>query len=145
MKSKKQDNEQITFRSDYSELYRISEYIILNALSFGFDHENAEKISLAVDEACTNLIKYAYGLDNNKTIRLIIETNKKNFIVKIMDDGNPFNPLEVPMQNMKEYIGKMQKGGLGIHLMRSVMDDITYFPMNKSHPENVLKLQKTLN
>jgi serine/threonine-protein kinase RsbW len=145
MKSKNKDNDQITFRSDYAELHRIREYITSNALSFGFNDEEAGEISLAVDEACTNLIKYAYGDDKEKTIRLLVETSKKKFIIKIMDDGNPFNPLEAPLQNMKEYIRNMQKGGLGIHIIRSVMDEISYFPSTKSHPENVLKLQKTLN
>lgn len=145
MKNKKQDNDQVTFRSDYAELQRIREYIMKIALSFGFDDSEANKISLAVDEACSNLIKYAYRLDKDRTIRLIVETNKKKFIVKIIDDGSPFDPLEVPPQNMKEYIEKLRKGGLGIHIIRSVMDEISYFPSNKSQPENVLKLQKTLN
>jgi serine/threonine-protein kinase RsbW len=145
MKSKKNDNDQRIFRSDYAELYRIREFITRNALSFGFNDKEAGDISLAVDEACTNLIKHAYRDDSEKTIRLLIETNKKKFIVKIMDDGNPFNPLEAPLQNMKEYLSNKQKGGLGIHIIRSVMDEISYYPSTKSQPENVLTLQKTLN
>ncbi len=145
MKSKKKGNDQLAFRSDYAELQRIREYIVKNALSFGFDDSEANRISLAVDEACSNLIKYAYKLDNNRIIKLEVETNKKVFIIKIKDDGNPFNPLEVPPQDMKEYIEQLRKGGLGIHIIRSVMDDISYYPSGKNQPENVLKLQKSLN
>ncbi len=135
----------VVFKSNFAELSRIRDYILENARAFGFTDDEAYKISLAVDEACSNLIRHAFMFDDSRTIQLFIETTDNSFIVNIVDDGSPFNPLEVPLQNMKEYMEQMKRGGLGIHLMRSVMDNITYYPSNKSNPQNILKLQKTLN
>ncbi len=128
----------------YSELRKVRKFVSTKAELFGFGADEANQIALAVDEACTNLIQHAYHLDKSKQFCVEVETSGRRFVVKILDDGEPFNPLDVNSPNMKKYLKEFRKGGLGIHLMKLVMDDIKYSPSSKSRPQNVLKLIKLL-
>jgi serine/threonine-protein kinase RsbW len=141
MRKKLKNIDDICAISDYSELYKIREFITDKALRFGFSEEDAAKIVLAVDEACSNLVRHAYKFDKNQNICVHIETNLNQFIVNILDNGTPFNPLEVPEPDMKEYFIALKRGGLGIQLMRKVMDEIDYQPMNPQNNVNTLKLK----
>ena len=135
----------ICVQSDYSELNRIREFVQQNASIFGFTDIEASKITLAVDEACTNIIKHTHNHDKSKEIWVAIDTENENFIVNILNEGNPFDPLQVPQQNMNEYFKGYKRGGLGISIMKKLIDDIKYFPHNESFPKNILRLTKSLH
>jgi serine/threonine-protein kinase RsbW len=137
-------NKRICAISDFAELNRIRKFVVDQAVDFGFSEEESLKISLAVDEACTNLIEHSYKHDKNKQFFIQIDTGMNNFTVSILDDGKPFNPTYVKPPNMNEYLKKYKRGGLGIHIMRKVMDEISYFPSGDTNKKNVLKLKKTL-
>ncbi len=130
---------------DFEELKKIRDFILEKALSFGFPDQEAQKIALAVDEACSNLIRHAYSFDPDKKICIEIETIQDKFTVKIQDNGSPFNPLDVDQPDMKEYFKKFRRGGLGIHIMRKVMDQITYEAAKNKNDKNILFLTKHLN
>ncbi|MBI5326036.1 MAG: ATP-binding protein [Ignavibacteriae bacterium] len=127
---------------DFSELHKIRNFIFSKALVFGFDENEANKITLAVDEACTNLIKHSFNFDKSKEFCVTVEPTSMKFIVKILDKGTPFNPLDVSETNMNEYFKDYRKGGLGIQIMRSVMDEITYNPSGIDNNENILTLTR---
>jgi serine/threonine-protein kinase RsbW len=129
---------------DLVELYKIRNFIELKALEYGLNSDAATKVALAVDEACTNLIEHAFKFDKNKTICIATEKIDKKMVVSIIDQSQPFNPLSVQKQNMEEYFREFKKGGLGIQLMRSVMDDIEYYPASSQNNQNVLKLIKNI-
>lgn len=126
----------------FDELERIREFVYSKAAAFGFSDNDAHYISLAVDEACTNIIKHAYKFADNKKICINIETTKNQLTVNIKDDGPPFNLLNVPAPNMIEYLRNYNRGGLGIHIIKKVMDDIKYYPSNETNNYNLLKLIK---
>ncbi|MDQ1265404.1 MAG: serine/threonine-protein kinase RsbW [Bacteroidota bacterium] len=142
-KSKKIKENEFCTLSNLSELTRIREFVHNNAIGRGFSEEQSHKIALAVDEACTNLMKHAYHLDQTHEICLHVDMDKDKFIVDIYDDGVPFNPMEVNMPDMNEYFKSFRKGGLGIQIIRSVMDEIKYYPSDKSNQRNKLTLIKT--
>jgi serine/threonine-protein kinase RsbW len=129
---------------NFEELTKVRDFINENALTFGFEEGIAFRLSLAVDEACTNLIRYAYHSDNSRKICIKLEFNNDKFIILILDDGLPFNPLEIPSPEMKEYLKQFKRGGLGIHIMKSVMDKIEYYPSSGNISYNTLKLIKML-
>ena len=133
------------FKADFSNLDEIRSSIFNDAISIGFDEDSASKISLAVDEACTNLIRYSFNLDSNYIINITTQFDSKNLIVKIMDQGNPFNPIEVNEPNMVEYFHSFKKGGLGIMIMKKFMDRIIYTPRDKNNSLNTLTLVKSLS
>ncbi len=130
---------------DFSELHKIRNFVYSKAQVFGFDDNESGRIALAVDEACTNLIKHSFNLDKTKEFRVTIEPSNLKFTVKILDKGSPFNLLEVSELDMKEYFKNYKKGGLGIQIIRSVMDEICYLPSEVDGKENVLILTKIRN
>jgi len=144
------ENNSICTPGDYSELSKIRDFVTVQAKKFGFPDDDVLKIALAVDEACTNLIEHAFKFDKAKELCVNIESDTNQFIVNIIDNGSPFNPLEVIQPDMKEYLSKYSQGGLGIFIMRSVMDEISYSPstINSTDTQqhlNILKLKKILH
>ena len=131
--------------ADFSELVKIRDFVINKALGAGFNEGDANKIALAVDEACTNLMKHSFNLDKTREFCVKIELSTYKFIIKILAQGLPFNPLQVSSLNMKEYFKNYKKGGLGIQIIRSIMDEISYLPSDVESKENVLILTKIRN
>lgn len=130
--------------SSYDELANIRDFIYDQAMEFGFSNEITQKIVLAVDEACTNLIKYGYFQNPDHTINIYIEHDKNAFIIKIMDTSKSFNPKERPDTDVKTYIRQMLKGGLGIQIIKLVIDEIDYIPASTDNNQNILILKKYL-
>mgnify|MGYP000905311068 CR=1 FL=1 len=137
--------EDICISSDFAELIKIRDFISDKANNFGFSDDQINKIVMAVDEACTNLIKHSNKFDKAKNICIQVETDNKLFIVNILDDGIPFNPINYPSPDINDYLQKPKSGGLGIFIIKRVMDNISYIPSNKKTPHNILRLTKYLD
>jgi serine/threonine-protein kinase RsbW len=88
------------------------------------DDEN--KVILAVDEAVTNVIEHGYEDGDEGTIEIEIEADESQFKIVIRDTGRVFNPESVPDPDMREHVLKGRKKGLGIFLMRQIMDEVRY-------------------
>jgi serine/threonine-protein kinase RsbW len=108
------------------ELHRIRQIVEVEALASGFDKETAYRLALAVDEACTNIIKHSYEGNPSRSFDLEIATTENEFMVVLSDQGKSFNPHNRPALDMKRYFERMRRGGLGIHIIRLVMDDVAY-------------------
>jgi serine/threonine-protein kinase RsbW len=133
---------ELVIPSQTERLKDARKFIAEAAQSFGFSEQDVNKITLAVDEACTNVIKHAYGYGKNNTIHLTIETRGTVFQITITDRGKPFEPGRVPAPNMREYLTKYKRGGLGMYLMKTVMDKVEYD--FKPGPVNRVRLTKYL-
>jgi anti-sigma regulatory factor (Ser/Thr protein kinase) len=101
------------------------------------------RVVLAVDEALSNVIEHAYenaeeGVE--KTIQLAFEGDENCLIVTIIDQGNHFDPSHIPDVNMNDHVKGRHKGGLGIFMIRQIMDEIEY--SFKDGEYNILKLVK---
>ncbi|MBI3260048.1 MAG: ATP-binding protein [Ignavibacteriae bacterium] len=137
-------NNQISASGSTAELEKIREFVGAQALLFGFQEVDAFQIALAVDEACSNLIRHSYHNDNNRQFVVKIEQNNGELIIQVMDNGDSFNPMSVPEPDMEEYFKKFKRGGLGVQIMRKVMDKIEYLPAQTSTALNILSLTKRL-
>lgn len=131
--------------SKTGELFKIRNFVDAKAKEFGFSDEQAQKISLAVDEACTNLIKHAYHFNISGEIRIRIDSRDNAFIVNILDEAPPFNPKNVKNVNLREKALRKEKGGLGVQIIRQLMDEINYTPSPAKGDFNKLKLVKYLD
>ena len=112
--------------SQTDKLFTVRNFVAEAAHTFGFDEESMNKISIAVDEACTNIIKHSYNYASNKEIDVTIVMNNSKFEVVIVHQGKSFDPEAIKSPDMKEYLSHYRRGGLGIHLMRSLMDKVEY-------------------
>ncbi len=116
----------ITIESRTERLIAVREFVGEAAKDFGFSDEEISKIALAVDEACTNVIKHAYRFDPTKSITVTIKRDDALFEVDILDTGKQFNPADIHPPDMKEYLSHFRRGGLGVYLMKSLMDRVEY-------------------
>jgi serine/threonine-protein kinase RsbW len=116
----------LNIESRTEQLIAVREFVSRAALQFGFNEEDVSKIALAVDEACTNIIKHAYRFDPTKSMTISVRGRNGAFEVSILDDGLQFNPGDVRPPDMKEYLTHFRKGGLGVYLMKSLMDKVEY-------------------
>ncbi|MBR9978962.1 MAG: ATP-binding protein [Bacteroidetes bacterium] len=99
----------------------------------GFDEGDVGKIELAIDEACTNIIKHAYRFNPDGLIEIRLSTqesgqNSRKFVVEIFDSGLSFDSSQYSAPNMSEYFRKLRHGGLGILLMKKLMDEVEFGP-----------------
>ena len=112
--------------SHTKNLSLVREFISDAAQKFGFDEETTNKIVLATDEACTNIIRHAYHNADDKLIELFVDMKNNTFEVVIIDYGDSFNPANVKTPKLPDYIKHYNKGGLGMYLMRSLVDKVEY-------------------
>jgi serine/threonine-protein kinase RsbW len=133
----------LNIESRTEHLIAVREFVSNAAREFGFSEEDTGKIALAVDEACTNIIKHAYRFDPNNEITVTINPRKEAFEVSIQDSGAVFDAARIPTPDMKEYLSHFRRGGLGIHLMKSLMDSVEYG--NAPGHRNEVRLTKYLS
>ena len=127
--SKTQRQEEYTLRipSQTDNLELIRGFVGKVAQKVGFTSEDVGKIELACDEACTNVIKHAYGVSaSQNTLDVVIKIDYQKFILIVTDHGKSFDPESVKLPKPKEYIAELKVGGLGIYLMKTLMDDVIY-------------------
>jgi serine/threonine-protein kinase RsbW len=123
---KKNKTSELRVQSKTENLSEIRDFVSVNALDAGIPEATVEKIILAVDEACTNIIKHAYQHSPDGKIIIKVEYDKEKFTVTIIDYGNSFDPDKVPLPDLQKYYREHRVGGLGMYLMKSLMDDVTY-------------------
>jgi serine/threonine-protein kinase RsbW len=85
-------------------------------------------LKLAVDEACTNIIEHGYVGRLPGAIAIRIEATRARVAVTIVDHGAAFAPSELPEPDLTSDWDSRAAGGLGWHLIRSVVDDVDYRP-----------------
>jgi serine/threonine-protein kinase RsbW len=107
-------------------LVEVRKFVDAAARSFGFLEEDIANIILAVDEACTNIIKHAYQYAGDQEIEIIIFPNPRSFEIRIYDDGKAFDPSSIRTPDLKDHLGHKRRGGLGVYLMKRLMDKVEY-------------------
>ena len=132
----------MTIKSRTEKLALVREFVSDAARRFGFDEEAINKIALAVDEACTNVIKHSYKFATDKDIDISVAAKGSSFEIVIRDQGKAFDPEAVKKPDMKEYLSQYRRGGLGMYLMRSLMDNVEYHALPGS--KNEVRMSKTL-
>jgi len=115
-----------TIESRTDNLLEVRDFVLRAAREFGFSEEEASKIVLAVDEACTNVIKHAYQFAPDREIEIVIQPVKDRMQITVIDDGKSFNPSVAKLPDLKQHLSHYRRGGLGIYLMRTLMDKVEY-------------------
>ncbi len=119
---------ELKVKSTTDNLEQIRDFVKSVSTQSGFSEDIIDKIALAVDEACTNIIKHAYKYSPNGDIVINAKLVENKLIVSITDFGLDFNPEAVPVPDIKKYYQQHKVGGLGIYLMRKLMDEVKYNP-----------------
>jgi sigma-B regulation protein RsbU (phosphoserine phosphatase) len=128
----------VLLRNDLSELQRLNQIVTEFAERHCLASELVFRLTLVLEEIITNVISYGYddGLEHQISVRLSLKD--PNMKVEVEDDGRSFNPLEAPPPDMGKPLTEMQVGGLGIHLVREMMDELEY---RRENHKNLLLLK----
>jgi serine/threonine-protein kinase RsbW len=133
----------LSIKSRTENLQQIREFVNSAAVEAGMMQESIGEMMLAVDEACTNIIKHAYKSFPDGEIIITVKHSQNKFTIKIVDYGNSFEPDVVPKPDLNEYYRQRRVGGLGLYLIKSLMDEVTY--VSKPGKYNEVLLSKNLN
>ena len=132
--------ETLVLKNDVHEVTRFSSFIKSVTEKLGIETSLARKLRLAVEEAVVNVISYAYpeGTEGDVTIKMMSDGHTLRF--QIIDTGVPFDPTKKEKADTTLSIEERQIGGLGIFLVRELMDTINY---ERVDGKNILTLIKT--
>ncbi|MFO7536635.1 MAG: ATP-binding protein [Chloroflexota bacterium] len=138
----------ITIAGRYEQVKKACQFVARGAAAAGLDEQAVFHIELCCDEACTNIIEHAYGGEDIGEITVSYQAEDDSFVITIYDNGRSFQPesvlppKSVRVQDPQETAENLQIGGLGIHFMRQLMDEIQ-FVFDKSEG-NKLIMTKTI-
>src|SRR5260221_9113970 len=116
----------LSLKNDPAETERLTARVT----EFGARHALPDRIvshvNLALDEAITNIVFYAYDDADDHEIGVRISLAQGMLTAELVDDGRAFDPLQVVAPDLAAPLEERAVGGLGVHLMRHLVDDIQY-------------------
>ena len=119
----------LTIPGRYDRVSDACQFVSEGAQLAGFDTDEIFRIELACDEACTNVIQHAYRGENRGDIRVSWQIKEREFVIVIRDKGQGFDPDSVPQPDIPEGpedLEELKIGGLGLHFMRTLMDQVHF-------------------
>ncbi|MHB1357112.1 MAG: ATP-binding protein [Anaerolineae bacterium] len=126
-------------RSQLANLAQIASFVTDQAQSLGMDDDQVFDIQMAVDEACTNSMEHAYAGQENGEVTICCYTEDDDFVVKISDLGAHFDPDAIPEPDTSLPLEERGIGGLGIFLMRRLMDSVEFTSHNSDGNEVIMR------
>ncbi len=131
----------LVIQNDIQQIPQLTEFVENIARERSLDHGLTLSLNLALEEVVTNVILYAYpeGTSGQVDIEAIIHEHSLSFIVS--DSGSPFDPTERPEVDVAQRLEDRPIGGLGIHLVRSIMDEVSYA---RKEDRNILTMNKNI-
>jgi serine/threonine-protein kinase RsbW len=131
----------IRINADVKEIERLNKLV----RQFGELHDVPSRtlyaVNLALDELVTNVLLYGYEEPTGREVTVRIVTAGSELVASVVDEGRPFNPLDAPKPNLDAPLEDRELGGLGIHLVRSLMDHVAY---SREEDKNVLTVRKRI-
>lgn len=125
------------FKAEENELNSVQSFVLSCLENLHLDIKLINQIRIAVEEIFVNIACYAYVNKGNATVRVNVKEDK--FEIVFIDSGVKFNPLEKQDPNTKASANERGIGGLGIFMVKNLMDDVTYKFENN---QNILTLVK---
>lgn len=121
----KQKNLSVSGR--YENIKAVCDFVADGARECGLPDGDVFHIELACDEACTNVIEHAYRGEGEGEIHVSWEATADQFIIVIRDNGRPFEPKNIPAPpDQPESFENLKIGGLGLHFMKKLMDEVAF-------------------
>ncbi len=118
--------EEITIPAQMSYLVQVRDFIEHIGKKYKFSEKIVNSFKLVVDEACTNIIRHGYRDIKNGEIILKAIVRRLSLTILIVDQGISYDPRSANTPDLAKYVNIGKKGGLGIMMMRKLMDDIQY-------------------
>jgi serine/threonine-protein kinase RsbW len=129
----------ITYPAKFEFLDEIREFVAEVARQGGFNDKEVYSLQLAADEAASNIIEHAYEGVANASLDISCDMQGDAIVIIMRDEGLSFDPSQVKQPNLKAKLSERQIGGLGVYLMRKLMDDVRYESAGKSNTLTMIK------
>jgi len=129
------------FRNQRSEIQRLGELAERFGAGEHLGDDEVMAINLVLDEMVANIIENAYDDQGEHEIHVSLARHGDTLTIRIEDDGRPFDPVQAPAPDLDLPLEERPIGGLGIHIVRSVMDAVDY---RRQDGRNILTMRKTL-
>src|SRR5574339_1226550 len=130
----------VQFSASFEYLDEIREFVGDIARQGGFGDKDVYNIQLAADEAASNIIEHAYEGVSNGVLEISCGVRDSAITIIMVDHGESFDPSAIPMPDLKADLSDRKIGGLGIFLMRKLMDEVHYEA--RADKSNVLTMIK---
>ncbi|GAB4539176.1 MAG: hypothetical protein Fur002_03820 [Anaerolineales bacterium] len=129
----------LTFPARFEYLDEIRQLVAEVARQSGFSDKEIYSLQLAADEAASNIIEHAYAGVADARFEVACEERGGALVITMRDTGKSFNLSSVKEPNVRAGLSKRKIGGLGVYLMRQLMDEVKYQSIGA---ENVLTMTK---
>jgi serine/threonine-protein kinase RsbW len=124
-----------------SEIPRIADLVGSFCAARGIPSAVSYDINLALEELLTNTISYGFDDGPGHVIEVRIRREAADVVVEVIDNARPFDPFKAPVPNLDASIDDRPIGGLGVYLVKTVMDDVQY---RRADGRNHVTLRKRL-
>lgn len=131
----------IILANELSEISKLSEFIEEIGNQFALTPDVIFNLNLVLEEAVVNIISYAYPKEDHEKIYLSARMNEDSIILVLTDTGKEFDPTTAPETDVTLAADDREIGGLGIFLIRQIMNEVRY---ERIDGKNVLTLEKKL-
>ena len=132
----------LVIKNDISEISKLATFIGELSEELDFTPDLNFNLNLVLEEAISNVILYAYGKEEQKEISLVAYLSDNNLVFVLTDSGMEFDPTKVPDADVTLSAEEREIGGLGIYLIRQIMNTVEY---QRIDGKNVLTMRKELN
>jgi anti-sigma regulatory factor (Ser/Thr protein kinase) len=116
----------VDVRNDFAELERLYEFLTAFWVANRLEQDAVLDLNLALEEAFTNVLMHGFRDPGEHEIHVELAFENNVVCLTVEDGGIPFNPLEAPDVDVTAPLGERRIGGLGIYLVRKLMDRVEY-------------------
>ena len=134
-------NKHLVLHNNIEQISLLADFIDCLAEEAGIDPSLARSMNLALEEAVTNVVLYAYPEGTDGTVEIDAEADGSVVTFTITDKGVAFDPTQKEDADITLSVEERPIGGLGIFLVRQIMDSVTY---ERVADQNVLSMKKNL-
>ena len=132
----------ITLTNDLEQVPQLSDFVDMVCMEVGFEPTMVMQMNLAIEEAVVNVMSYAYPVGTVGNVNIEAQADDERLKFTIVDNGIPFDPTAKAEVDITLGVEERPIGGLGIHLVRQLMDSINY---ERIDGKNVLTLRKKID
>ena len=119
-----EENYYVEIESNPNNLITVEEFVNYFCKDINLTDDQLANVLLAVTEATTNAIIHANKCDQSKMVTIDVKVNETKLVVKIKDEGEGFDPADIPDPTEPENL--LNESGRGVYLMRVYMDNVEY-------------------
>jgi serine/threonine-protein kinase RsbW len=135
-------NHSLTVQCSTEHLADIRSFLEKTLKSYPVSEDERSLMILAVDEICANVMIHSNRLDKNKNLAVSVTDTPEGYIFEISETGKAFDPDTIPEPDIKKMVKEKKKGGLGLMLVRKIMDSIE---LKKDNSQTIYRLFKRIN